>query len=169
MAIYTRAEKESWPEGMKACNGCQQLLPFSEFGKDKNRWKGLSDRCKPCRKEYSKYHYDKWFRSHAEARLFSAARSRARRNGIPFSITIDDIVIPEKCPVLEIPLYREGGKFKYNTPSLDRFIPSLGYVPGNVQVISWRANWLKNDATADELEKVARWMRNVNAPSDTIE
>lgn len=166
MTIYTREDKASWPDGMKICYGCRKMLPYEMFGSDKNKWLGLADRCKPCRKEYSRYHYNKWFRNNAEARLFSAARGRAKRQGIPFTITIEDIIIPDKCPVLGIPLYRENGKFKYNTPSIDRFVPSMGYVPGNICVISWRANWLKNDGTVEELELVAQWMRQV---SDTID
>lgn len=42
--------------------------------------------------------------------------------------------------------------------SLDRIVPSLGYVPGNVAVISHRANRIKSDATADELRAVADWL-----------
>jgi hypothetical protein len=38
-------------------------------------------------------------------------------------------------------------------------VPSLGYVRGNVEVISWRANSLKRDGTLDEMEKLVMWMR----------
>lgn len=34
-----------------------------------------------------------------------------------------------------------------------------GYVPGNVVVMSYRANRLKNDGTAEEHEIIAAWMR----------
>jgi hypothetical protein len=37
-------------------------------------------------------------------KMFHNAQHRAKRKGIPFSITIDDIVIPETCPLLGIPL-----------------------------------------------------------------
>ena len=53
------------------------------------------------------------------------------------TITINDLVFPERCPVLNIPLLSTG-KRTDNSPSLDRIIPSLGYVPGNVKVISWK-------------------------------
>jgi hypothetical protein len=40
-------------------------------------------------------------------------------------------------------------------------VPSLGYVPGNIRVISMRANRIKTDATADELRAVLRYMEGV--------
>jgi hypothetical protein len=46
-----------------------------------------------------------------------------------------------------------------NSPSLDKIIPSLGYVRGNVQVISQRANSIKRDATLAELELLVQNMR----------
>lgn len=47
------------------------------------------------------------------------------------------------------------------SPSLDKIIPSLGYVPGNVLVISWRANRIKCDATANELMLIANYYKGV--------
>jgi hypothetical protein len=44
------------------------------------------------------------------------------------------------------------------SPSLDRIKPELGYVPGNIQVISARANVMKNDATPEELLAFANWV-----------
>ena len=47
-----------------------------------------------------------------------------------------------------------------NSPTLDRIVPELGYVPGNVAVISWKANRLKGNNTDPELfEKVAKYIR----------
>jgi hypothetical protein len=45
-----------------------------------------------------------------------------------------------------------------NSPSIDKFIPERGYVPGNVSVISHRANWLKNSASIEEVQMVLDWM-----------
>lgn len=59
-----------------------------------------------------------------------------------------------------MPLRRHNGTGPApDSPSLDRVIPELGYVPGNVIVISWRANNLKRDATIEELEAVIAYMR----------
>jgi len=83
--------------------------------------------------------------------LLSAAKQRARRGGLPFDIDVTDIAMPERCPLLGIRLVPFGGRRTNATPSLDRIDPSAGYVKGNVWVISWRANRLKNDATFQEL------------------
>jgi hypothetical protein len=93
-------------------------------------------------------------------RLFIGARSRASKRGIPFSITISDIIIPDVCPALGVLMegHRgESGPFT-NSPTIDRFIPSLGYVPGNISVISHKANALKRDGTTEEVGALYRWM-----------
>lgn len=67
-------------------------------------------------------------------------------------MTEEDFIIPEKCPVLGLSLKRGDYGAKYNSPSIDRIIPGLGYTKGNVRIISYRANWLKNNATPEEIE-----------------
>lgn len=94
--------------------------------------------------------------------LWHKAKTRARKwskkMDIPladwFSIEPQDIHIPETCPVLGIPLFRGDGKPCDNSPSLDRKNSSKGYVRGNIQVISFRANLLKSNATVDELKRI---------------
>lgn len=90
------------------------------------------------------------------------AKSRAKRFKIPFNIKSSDLVLPEFCPVLGVKLLvgKEKACFKDNTPTIDRLIPSLGYVIGNVDIISMRANRIKNDASLEELEKVTSWVAN---------
>lgn len=88
----------------------------------------------------------------------------ATKLGIPFDITMEQIDQPEHCPVLGIKLnYAWGGKEGYlrdpSKATLDKLIPVLGYVPGNVFVISWRANKLKSDMTFQELEKILKYMK----------
>lgn len=39
-----------------------------------------------------------------------------------------------------------------DSPSIDKVIPELGYVRGNVWVISNKANRIKNNATLEELK-----------------
>jgi hypothetical protein len=87
------------------------------------------------------------------------AKTRAKTKNLPFNLTVDDVNIPPICPVLGIPLIRSKRGFAANSPSLDRIKPDKGYVKGNVQVISFKANRIKNDATIEEMEKVLAYMR----------
>ena len=90
-------------------------------------------------------------------KMISASRARAKAIGVPHSITVRDVIIPRVCPVLGIPLAVTSGANGRSSPSLDRIIPELGYVPGNVMVVSWRANDLKGNATIAELQSLARF------------
>ena len=92
--------------------------------------------------------------------MLSAARRRALTKGIPFGLRRDDVVLPEVCPVLGIPLRVNNRRWQDSSPTLDRIDPKRGYVAGNVRVISARANRIKNDASSDELERVARYIRD---------
>lgn len=93
--------------------------------------------------------------------LVHGAARRAKKRGIEFSITVDDLHWPLFCPVLGIRLdYPTGedlGRRWLNdcSPSLDRWDNSLGYIPGNVYIVSWRANRLKADGVPDDLLRVA--------------
>ena len=91
--------------------------------------------------------------------MWRCAKERARKRGIPFALDLEDVVIPDVCPALGIPLVVNGeGAPGDDSPSLDRIIPSKGYVKGNVQVISQKANRIKSDATPAEVLKVAKFM-----------
>ena len=79
------------------------------------------------------------------------AKNRSEEKNVPFNITIEDITFTEICPLLNIPLNWKGGSRDKDTPSLDRIIPELGYVKGNVRIISNLANMMKSYASAQEL------------------
>ena len=98
--------------------------------------------------EYANVYAKEWRRRKPERTLFLAARRRAKASGLPFALTMADIVIPDCCPVFGLPLLIGGGDC---APELDRIVNAAGYVPGNVVVVSRRANRIKNDATLAEL------------------
>ena len=89
--------------------------------------------------------------SRPEYFMLANARQRASDRGQPCTITEADIVIPSHCPLLGAPLQAQLGLLGSNSPSLDRIDSSKGYVPGNVWVISHKANSMKRDATPSEL------------------
>lgn len=90
----------------------------------------------------------------AEMRMFYEAKKRAKQKGLEFNIAHTDIEIPAACPLLGIPLFVIGDVQTANSPALDRINSSKGYVKGNIQVISTKANTMKHDATFEEFEKV---------------
>ena len=97
-----------------------------------------------------------------EAYMLAQSRARAKRLRVEFTITCADITIPRRCPVLGLSLSKQsrGSSLWGNAPSLDRTDNRKGYIPGNVAVISRRANVIKNDGTADEHRHIARWMES---------
>lgn len=92
--------------------------------------------------------------------LIQAARARARKFKLSFSITYLDIPIPEFCPILNIRLFKNH-KTSFDSATVDRIIPELGYVPGNVIVISCKANQIKNNGTPEEILKVGYFFKDL--------
>lgn len=87
-------------------------------------------------------------------------RNRCAKNDIPFNLDPEFFrVILALCPVLGIPMMRKS-KTLDNRATVDRLIPSLGYVKGNVAWMSSRANRIKTDATLQELQLVAQFVEN---------
>lgn len=91
------------------------------------------------------------------------AKDRAKLKNVEFNITWEDIEYVDICPILEIPLNwgetsNEGGR-NIDTPSLDRINPSLGYIKGNVKIISTLANMMKSSANR---EQINLFCKNIN-------
>jgi len=90
-----------------------------------------------------------------------SAKHRCKDSDIPFDLDVDDLKPwPMVCPVLGVKidwLYDSRGGSD-NSPSIDRLDPNKGYVAGNVEIISNRANRIKNDADLDEVRAVVQWM-----------
>jgi hypothetical protein len=112
--------------------------------------------CKKCRSKSQAT----WKRNHPKVLLVNWSRHRAKTMNIPFSITADDFEIPEVCPVLGIELKKGNGKLQDSSPTLDRINPTLGYVRGNIKVISYKANRIKNNGSLSDLKAVVRYMES---------
>lgn len=102
------------------------------------------------------------------------ARARAAQRGIPCTITPRDVIeVAERvCPVTQEPLdYAPGkgrGRHRANSPAVDRLIPALGYVPGNLSVLSNRINRVKGAATPDELIALGKWAQRAIKPTEVV-
>lgn len=147
----------------KTCASCGEAKAKSHFGKDSQKKDGLRAYCKVCMK--AKYDPDKQkeirqssSRRNPESVLCHNAKQRAKTKGLPFNITPEDIDIPATCPVLGIPLVK-GDKIHEGSPTLDRVIPELGYVRGNIRVISNRANRMKSNFLLEEFQRLVNYLK----------
>jgi hypothetical protein len=150
---------------MPVCSkcGCSDVGMFAP-----SRQALASSWCRPCSTKRKAETYDKEKGAAAQARrrdadpahaLVLKARSRAKKGGYPCTITAADVPIPATCPILGIQLAHGDGKPTDSSPSLDKVDPALGYIPGNVRVISFRANAKKSDFTIPQLERLLLYMR----------
>jgi hypothetical protein len=90
-----------------------------------------------------------------------SAKKRADEAGVHFNIDRDYLnsIRVTHCPALGIELkYTENSRIYDDSATLDRIIPKLGYVKGNVQILSYKANRMKSNATSDELVAFANWV-----------
>ncbi len=113
------------------------------------------------------------------ASLYRRSRSIAAQRGFDFNLDPSDVTIPDRCPYLgtELSLDRKKAKKQAGAtfvsrwknpcaPSLDRVDTSKGYVRGNVMVVSWRANQLKNNASLAELVAMGRSAERILTGAD---
>lgn len=97
-------------------------------------------------------------------RLYFSAKARAKEQHIPFTIVQADVLAAWPadglCPALGLRLQHGVKKMQDASPTLDRLNGEWGYVPGNIAVLSSAANRAKGKLTADELGRIAAWMRS---------
>lgn len=97
--------------------------------------------------------------------LLREIKCRCRKNNIPFNVSVKDFTeFPTHCPDLRVPLiYGNKAKASPHSATVDRIIPELGYVSGNVRIISYRANVMKQNASLEEMKTIAEsWLRLYN-------
>lgn len=136
---------------MQTCFDCGEDKPLVKFSPKINGKTRSCTACDKARRQDSQRQY--------QYRMFLKAFGRCESSGRDFTITMQDIDWPSHCPVF-------GTKFSYSASwegrdeaaSLDRIDNSLGYIPGNVMVMSTKANRMKNSATKGELRAFAQWV-----------
>ena len=108
----------------------------------------------------------KWCEMHPKQhwiiRAVSRAKKRSELTNVPFNITVTDIenIITDRCPIFGTEFKFIGNKTsKVDSPSLDKVNPLKGYVVGNIEIISMKANVIKQNATSADIFKVAEWLK----------
>ena len=176
--VFSKSNKE------KFCSTCYQVKPLENFrerkGKQKNKFYRVCI-CKSCeissQREYETNNVEKlqllknkwknegrpyknrvkWSSKSPEKYLLSRARSNARNRKLDFNLELEDIIIPEKCPYLNIPISVElSRKWTPNAASVDRIDSTKGYIKGNIQIISNKANSCKSNLTIEQLKEFAK-------------
>jgi len=150
-----RKNRNGWWETSthRQCTNCKTM-----FEKNSGNTSRLCKNCNTTRvKEES-----------AEVKMYRRAKSRARIQGIPFTLVQEDIIIPTTCPVLGIPIYVTKGKSGgfNSSPSLDQINPGKGYTPDNIMVMSQLANAMKANATPDQLLIFSEWVQKTYSGED---
>jgi hypothetical protein len=100
---------------------------------------------------------------HEAMRLkFRSKKRAAEHSKHGWSLDFSDIDWPKTCPVFGIDLDYFTDVVTENSVSFDRLDSTKGYEKGNVAIISWRANRIKNNGTADEHRQIAEYMDKAN-------
>ena len=102
------------------------------------------------------------------SKLLPAIRGRAKKKNLDFNLTLDYLlsIATDHCPVDGLPMHWEvdtvpGGRQSPRRPSVDRLIPSRGYVQGNVQVICLQYNVWKRDMTLQDMQLLFAYLQEV--------
>jgi len=98
--------------------------------------------------------------------LVNGAKSRAKKKGIPFNLTVawvEQKLRNGVCEISNIPFYIKPYSRKENyvsvhphSPSLDQICPSQGYTMDNVQVVCDQVNKFKGDRHITSAVNIAR-------------
>jgi hypothetical protein len=150
--------------GTKICSKCGKEQIVDNFYTDKHNRDGLKSECKTCFKQELNNRRN----SDPIGRLFKSAKNAARIRQREFTLNKEDIIIPTKCPILDIDLYFDN-EMGDNSPSIDRINSINGYTKNNIIICSWRANHIKGNATIDEMHAIYNnWDSKHNNDDDLL-
>ena len=144
----------------KTCNRCKEEKPECEFYTNRS---GLHSKCKLCYGLCNKEYQAKYRANNRFAIRMRTCRERSKEKDLSFSIdtTYLEDIWTGTCPVFQTPLNIDAERGAEGHAQLDRIVPALGYVEGNVVWLSQRANRIKDDATIEDLERVLKWLKSL--------
>ena len=145
--------------GCRRSRDCKTIKNCKHCGNESDRFNRHGNPCTVCHACYNKQTNSFKYKN-PKIWMIQTAKLRSKKQGIPFDLEEDDFEIPTHCPVFGMEMKPGVGKMSDISPSLDKIVPSVGYVKGNVAVISWKANRLKSNAAPKEIRRLADWMES---------
>tara|TARA_R110000751_G_scaffold92373_1_gene180824 strand:- start:128 stop:544 length:417 start_codon:yes stop_codon:yes gene_type:complete len=125
------------------------------------RWRNMTDQQREVAKADNRKRWANRTEKQRRHRVLWSAMERAKKQGVPFSITHQDIndIWPKDncCPALGRQMVWATKKCTPNSPTLDKINPQLGYVVGNIAIVCYLANAIMQNALPSEVTKVAQW------------
>ena len=171
---YLQSVKDGATEKTKVCTRCKgEPQPFSNFPVSLEHNDGHSSHCKQCVTEQTSviYHRNKEAisklgreqrKSTCARRHVKSSKQNASKKGVLFDMDVTDLYdprtgeLPTHCPIFpSVVLDYEAGPNRRHWASVDRIVPELGYVSGNVCIISYGANtWKSNGSSPEERRRI---------------
>ena len=152
----------------KTCKICGETKDIREFYNNQRR-------CKVCNTKYAR----EWKRRHSPdnsykkdplwkvaqklaANCSSGKSINARRgNYIDLDKSLinskriyDMLKIQKECEYCETPFIYDADYTHYQKPSIDRIDPASGYISGNIAIVCWDCNRLKNGMDYERMKKI---------------
>ena len=156
---FYKSTKSLSTDGLQfLCSDCYNHHNSINQGKDKNYFRKLRISVDNEYKNYINNQKKENSRVNHISIMLSNARKRAENKDIEFNLSKEDIIIPELCPILKVP-FEIGTKENYDfTPTIDRIDNSKGYTKDNIQIITNKANTMKNNADFSMLLNFAEYI-----------
>lgn len=134
-------------DGTQKCGYCLGEMAFLRE-EDKKMKKFCSSKCQS--NYYRKVTDSGW----AKVKV-SRLKQSAKRRGIKFNLTakyLESLGRPKYCKYLEVELDYSTSTLLPNSPSVNRIDNTKGYVEGNVEIISNKANTMLSDTSKEDLK-----------------
>jgi hypothetical protein len=171
--LLYRKNRNIQPSNIKSkiCTKCKQEKTIDNFNTDKLEKDGYRAWCKECCHQYNKTYrrkvnneYTRNYYINNTLRVLIGARiCNAKKNNLPYDSQEDllnclqPIYDKGKCEICDRDLISSAGRHQWCSPSIDRIVPKYGYVVGNIAILCWECNKIKNNATPEKLFQIAEW------------
>lgn len=156
------------------CKKCRELAKKERIEKDRLAGKKYrnTEHYKEVYKLYTKKNEDKLKQRGKDRRLnrpeyflFAAAKKRSREFNMECSITEQDVKLlldtTDECPLRKVKFERgENKRAVDNSISLDRIDSTKGYTKDNIQLLSYKANVVKNDVDFNTFKLIVENLRS---------